>query len=355
MKFQSLISTAALSLFSALPLPIPARRAKAQNTLSTVTDLGPAGSPFSQATGLNNSGLVSGLEVAADGTQHALAWYWGTMTDISKPGLGGPNSAAGGVNNFGQIIGVADTAAKDPNHENFCAFGSGRQCLTFLWDFGVMTPLPTLGGANSTFGGINGLGEVAGIAETSQVSRCSTGVAPNGTGPQVLNFEAVIWGPGAGMIRELSPLPGDTVGMAGEHQRRWTGGGRNWNLRQHRDPGLPGSAPHAVLWDTGTGRLPPSLARPRRVGARHHCPGSWKLRLRDQQPQCCRRPGNPERQQNLAPGPMAGRTDLRPRRACPETWSGSRASVNQQSRGGGRRLRERSRSRGRESSGVRVA
>src|SRR5580704_17798073 len=212
MKLNSLNALPALSLVCTLALSVPAG-AQAQ-TRYTITDLGPADSPFSQATWLNNSGLVTGVETAPDGTQHAVAWYWGTMTDISQPGLGGPNSAAGGVNKFGQIIGIAETAAKDPNNENFCGYGTGRQCLAFLWDFGVMTPLPTLGGTNSNYGGINNLGEVAGVAETNQHTNCDTGVAANGTGPQLLNFEAVIWGPAPSQIRELSPLPGDTVGMA---------------------------------------------------------------------------------------------------------------------------------------------
>jgi hypothetical protein len=57
-------------------------------------------------------------------------------------------------------------------------------------------PLPTLGGNNGTVGQINNLGEVAGIAENStRDPECPPGVAFTGTGPQVLDFEAVIWGP----------------------------------------------------------------------------------------------------------------------------------------------------------------
>ena len=82
-------------------------------------------------------------------------------------------------------------------------------------EFGVITPLPTLGGTNSTFGGINNKGEAVGIAENSQRDpECPAEMALNGTGPQVLDFEAVVWGPGKNQIRQLSPLPGDTVGIA---------------------------------------------------------------------------------------------------------------------------------------------
>jgi probable HAF family extracellular repeat protein len=257
MKFTSLNSLPALGLLSALALSVP-QGASAQ-TRYTLTDLGPSGNPFSQATFLNNSGLVTGLDTAPDGTQHAIAWYWGTMTDISQPGLGGPNSAAGGVNKFGQIIGIAETAAKDPNNENFCGYGTGKQCLTFLWDFGVMTPLPTLGGTNSNYGGINNLGEVAGIAETNQPTNCATGVAANGSGPQVLNFEAVVWGPAPSQIRELSPLPGDTVGMAIDINDAGQAVGASGSCANTVVPGFA-AAPHAVLWERdGTAHSLPSL------------------------------------------------------------------------------------------------
>ena len=43
---------------------------------------------------------------------------------------------------------------------------------------------------------------------------CALAGAVNGTGPQMLDFEAVIWGPRRGQIRQLRPLPGDSVGMA---------------------------------------------------------------------------------------------------------------------------------------------
>ena len=255
MRLTSRCSFSALGLFPALVLSFSA----GAQTRYTVTDLGPAGNPFSQATGLNNSGLVTGLDTASDGTQHAVVWYWGTFTDISQPGLGGPNSASGGVNKFGQVIGVAETAARDPNNENFCGYGTGLQCVTFLWDFGAMTPLPTLGGTNSTYGGINSLGEVAGVAETSHPTGCRVTAAANGTGPQVLDFEPVVWGPAAGQIRQLSTLPGDTVGFAmGINDEGQVVGGTG-TCANTVIPGFA-AAPHAVLWDgDGTPHALPSL------------------------------------------------------------------------------------------------
>ena len=83
-----------------------------------------------------------------------------------------------------------------------------------MWQFGVITPLPTLGGTTASFGAIN-LGTVSGYAENKHRDPdCRPGVAINGTGPQVLDFEPVIWGPRPGQIRQLPLIPGDTVIMA---------------------------------------------------------------------------------------------------------------------------------------------
>jgi probable HAF family extracellular repeat protein len=225
-------------------------RLAAQPPRYTVTDLGPSGSPFSQATFLNNSGLVTGVAAAADGTQHAVIWRDGAIADVSKPGLGGPNSGAGGVNEFDQIVGQAETSSKDPNNENFCGYGTGLQCLPFVWRYGVITALPLLGGTNGSFGAINNLGQVAGFAENgNRDPECPGKVAVNGTGPQVLDFEAVIWGPRPGQIQELPPLPGDTVGMAfgiNDYGQAVGTSGRCGNTV------IPGFAagPHAVFWDS---------------------------------------------------------------------------------------------------------
>src|ERR1035438_4004131 len=159
-------SISALSLLAALTAPV-SLNAQAQPRY-IVTDLGPPGNAFSQATWLNNNGLVTGFDTAQDGTSHAVLWDRGLFFDISKPGLGGPNSVAGSVNEFGQIIGGGETSTKDPNNENFCGFGTGLQCSAWIWQYGVMTALPTLKGTdgkfgtNAGFGQINNMGAIAG-------------------------------------------------------------------------------------------------------------------------------------------------------------------------------------------------
>jgi uncharacterized membrane protein len=243
----------AMTLFAALAMPVRIVAQEQQQAEHvqryTVADLGPAGNPFSQATGLNNHGLVTGLDTAPDGAQHAVLWYEGLFTDIGTPGLGGLNSGAGGANKFGQVIGGAETSDKDPNNENFCGYGTGLQCLAFLWQNGVMTPLPTLGGTNAGYGQINNRGEVAGYAEEDKVDPdCPGKVAVNGLGPQVLYFEAVIWGPTPGEIRKLSPLKGDSVGVALSINDNSQAVGTSGTCANTVLPG-PTAGPHAVLWE----------------------------------------------------------------------------------------------------------
>lgn len=214
-----------------------------------VTDLGPEGNPFSEGNGLNDHGVVAGVDTAPDFTSHAVLWSNGTLQDISQPGLGGPNSGAYGINQSGQVVGQAETSSPDPNDENFCGYGTGLQCLAFLWQNGNMTPLEPLGGINSGVGGINSRGEVAGYAETAgRDPECPTKPLVNGIGPLQYDYEAVIWGPGQGEIRELSPKAGDTVGVAMGINDEGQAVGVSGRCGNTVPPGFV-AGPHAVLWD----------------------------------------------------------------------------------------------------------
>jgi probable HAF family extracellular repeat protein len=236
-----LISLTELSLAATLAVAQPAPRYQ-------VTDLGPKGNPFSIGSNVNDYGLIVGAMTEENGASHAVVWIDGVMADISKPGLAGPNSSAAVANGRGQVLMQGETS-KDPNNENFCGLGDGQICAVYLWQFGAITQLPTLGGPNAGWGAINNLGQVAGYAENSTHDPgCSTTKAVNGNGPQTLDFEAVIWGPAQGEIRTLRPLPGDTVGIA------------MWINDFGQAVGVSGSCgntilpnfvagPHAVLWE----------------------------------------------------------------------------------------------------------
>jgi probable HAF family extracellular repeat protein len=226
--------------------------ATAQTPSYTITDLGPAGTPFSLASYVNDNGFVAGVSTLPGGAQHATLWYQGIEGDIHTTGFGGPNSFAGVVNVFGEAVVQAETSAKDPNNENFCGYGDGLQCLAYLWQNGVITQLPTLGGVNASFGGINSRGEASGYAETAtRDPKCPSGIAANGIGPLMFDYKPVIWGPGKGEIHPLALLPGDTVGIAMWINDNGQAVGFSATCGNSLIPPVAGGA-HAVLWDNGT-------------------------------------------------------------------------------------------------------
>ena len=90
--------------------------------------------------------------------------------------LGGKNSWMnwGEINNFGQIVGLSETAVPDPNGEDICGFGTHLTCRPFLWQFFHMSALPTLGGSNGEASAINSRGQIVGMAENGTVDTSCT-------------------------------------------------------------------------------------------------------------------------------------------------------------------------------------
>jgi probable HAF family extracellular repeat protein len=185
--------------------------ALAQPPTYKVTDLGAVG-PNGQPFAITNNGRVAGATQVGEIVRAEL-WYKGRVVDLGQPGLKGQNSQAFGVNAWGQAVGEAQTDSPDPQGEDFCGFAalglasSGTTCLPFLWQNGVMRPLPTLGGNNGQANQINSQGEAAGMVENDTPdSTCPSG------GPQKLEFKPVVWQ--NGNVRELPTYPGDSDGNA---------------------------------------------------------------------------------------------------------------------------------------------
>ena len=166
------------------------------------------------------------------------------MGDIGAPGLGGPNSIAFGDNVRFQATGEAETSTPDPNGEDFCGFGTHLTCLPFLWQHGVMTPLPTLGGNNGVAYAINNRGEVAGVAEnTTPDTACPA--------PQVLHFKPVVWE--KGVIHKLPTFGGDPDGVAQEINDNGEVVGGSGTCATFNTNLLYNLVPvHALLWEKGT-------------------------------------------------------------------------------------------------------
>lgn len=243
----------AVSLLAVLTMPVrlvaqeqsATQEKKPKTARYTVIDLGVVGGTPGQPYVIRNNGLVSGAAAIADGNMHAVLWYKGQMIDIGTPGLGGPNSAAFGINERGQAVGQAETSATDA--EDFCGFNaygfpSSTACLPFLWQYGRMTQLPTLGGDNGYANMINNRGVVGGIAETGAMDQTP--------GCPVHQFEAVTWK--NGVIHELPPYPGDSDGVAAQVNDKGQVVGASGTCGPFNpDTGLYLVENHALLWENG--------------------------------------------------------------------------------------------------------
>jgi probable HAF family extracellular repeat protein len=224
----------------------PAAQEKAASPLRySVIDLGVVGNPPGQPYLIRNNGLVSGAAATSGGKMHAVLWYQGQKFDIGTPGLGGPNSTAFGVNEFGQAVGQAETSVT--NAEDFCGFNaygfpSSTACLPFLWQDGVMKRLATLGGENGFASQINNRGKVAGIAETS--------VTDPTPGCPVHQFAPVVWE--NGRIQELPTYPGDSDGVAAAINDQGEVAGASGTCSSFNpNSGLFLTENHALVWQNG--------------------------------------------------------------------------------------------------------
>jgi probable HAF family extracellular repeat protein len=217
--------------------------------LYRVINLGnPLGGSSSAGNAMNNLGWSMGVaNLPGDTTQHAELWLRGLHLDLGT--LGGPNSAVIFANHSdsGQIVGISETADIDPLMETWSCAGAffptttHHICLGFVWQNGVMTALPTLGGYNGVASSANNLGQVVGWAETAVND-------PTCVLPQVQQFEGVIWGPGKDQIQQLSPLGEDPDSAATAINDKGQVVGIS-GICQNAVGAF--SAKHAVLWQDG--------------------------------------------------------------------------------------------------------
>ncbi len=206
---------------SALFVQVVAQTASAQGqkglpTQYTITDLGLAnGNTPGQPFAIKNDGLIAGSASVStpsfSSAWHATLSFLGAQIDLAKSGaISGLNSAAFGVNEWGQTVGEVESQQSDPKLEDFCGFGSLRGCQAFMWQNGVMSALPMLkdakgvAGHNAAAKAVNILGQVGGMAEnTTPDATCPT-YNPNPTSLQfqTYQFKPVMWSNGA--IQALS-------------------------------------------------------------------------------------------------------------------------------------------------------
>ena len=180
-----------------------------------VRNLGSLGGTSSAGISIDNIGLVSGFSnLAGNQSMHAALWLNGSAFDLGT--LGGPNSGITWPvkNDYGVLVGIAETAQLDPLGENWSCSAffptvTGHICRGFVWRWGHMHALPTLGGNNGFATGANNFGLAVGWAEnTVHDPTCDP------TSTQVLQFKPVVWGPDEDDIQALPLIGNDTSGAA---------------------------------------------------------------------------------------------------------------------------------------------
>jgi probable HAF family extracellular repeat protein len=151
---ESLYSVTPISIYALALNDLGQVAGESDNTAAiwangSVTMIGKFGSAISAATGINDAGQIIGVSVSA--TTRGFLYDSGRVTDVGT--LGGTNVFPTDINNAGQVAGYANTSAGFfPYH-------------AFLYSNGAITDLGTLGGPNSSFGyGINNSGQVVGSA-----------------------------------------------------------------------------------------------------------------------------------------------------------------------------------------------
>jgi probable HAF family extracellular repeat protein len=147
-----------------------------------VTELGTFGGASSQATGINSSGEVVGFASLSDGYANAFAEAGGVMTDLGSLGLA---SYAYGVNASGEVVGYS-----------YLADGAQQ---AFLYDDGTMLNLNSLIPGNSGWDllaayGINDSGQITGVGlYDGQLSAFLLTDPPPGPSPTPTPEPNVVW------------------------------------------------------------------------------------------------------------------------------------------------------------------
>lgn len=266
MKFRALFATAVMSVSATIAVPalslaqdqVSQSQNEAQDVRYIVTDLGVVGGPPGQPFHITNNGLIAGA-AATGKAEHAVLWVLGFKLDIGTPALGGPNSVSFGMNQWGQAVGEADTSVADD--EDFCGFAflgfrSGTRCLPFVWQDGVMSPLPLLKDKNGVAGNngvanvIDRWGTAVGISENTTLDSTCPPYDPSLGQSQKYQMKPVSWYDG--QVRELPTIGGDPDGVAFAISDYGLIAGASGTCSGFSPISLTNIQPvHAVLWEHG--------------------------------------------------------------------------------------------------------
>jgi len=134
----------------------------------------------------------------------AVLWDGGIPANLGT--FGGSASLAWGVNDSGQVVGGAanttpDALAGDFYNVDPFPYQVSTEIHAFLWDRGELHDLQTLGGPDSVAQYVNESGQVAGISFTNSTPNATTGLS---------TLDPFLWG--YGQMKDLHSL-GGTMGF----------------------------------------------------------------------------------------------------------------------------------------------
>lgn len=145
-RVRSAVALVAIVFPFLLPLAERGSRASAPPGPYVVTDLGTLGGLSAQASDINDAGQIVGYATTAASGARAFRWQDGVMMDLGT--LGGPSSQANAINAWGDVVGSS-------------RFSSASGTHAMLWVNGTRTDLtPSQDG--SAANAINDAGQVVG-------------------------------------------------------------------------------------------------------------------------------------------------------------------------------------------------
>lgn len=116
----------------------------------SIVKLPTLGGAYAYANGINDNGFVVGTAARADGSHRGFTHDGVALTELGT--LGGANSEAMATNLFRQVVGCANVAGDGP-------------VQAFIYQQGVMTPIPKLGSGSACANGIDNQGRVVGFED----------------------------------------------------------------------------------------------------------------------------------------------------------------------------------------------